>query len=69
METYEYLVDFIIHQMKRKEIKYTTMADMVGVYRTTMREYYYKNRTMPAVVIFDCLKVLGFKIEVKNNDV
>ena len=69
METYDYLIDLIIHQMRRKEIKYTTMADLVGVYRTTMREYYYKNRTMPAVILFKCLQVLGLKIEVKDNDI
>lgn len=69
MDDYENIVDFIVEEMKRQNMKYCNMANKIGVYRTTMREYYYKNRQMPAIVIINCLEVLGYRLEVKHKHV
>lgn len=60
---YDELVDFIVTEMDAKGIKFCTLAEKIGVYRTTMRAYYRKDRTMPLRVAIDCLNELGYRLE------
>lgn len=59
--TYDTVLREIKQEMKKQKISRTAMAKKLGSGIRTFNSYYWGERTMPVLYLFDACKILGIK--------
>lgn len=68
MDTYNELLELIIKKKKESKLETNKFANIVGVDRQSMRNYLKRYCNMPAVIMFECLRVFGISLRITEQD-